>query len=305
MSIDDEILLSRFRKAIRVHGDENILDLDASLDHKFDFQVFKFEDVLVGTNRMIPPNRWSYHRIGLIKKGSGEFITGIYNYRAPENTLIVVPARLISSSKNWTLDMEGYITVFNTNFFLQNHFLLQHLENKNILTGTIPPYIHLSDKQTTEITDLFETLIKEKQDNKPDKNELIILKLIELLIKTERFFDEQLHFEVTVPAIDILKSFSQLLEIHFIEERTVGFYAEKLNVHPNYLNSLVKKHTGKTAKESIQNRMILEIKYLLHSTNLSIKEISSQLGFNDPNYFTSFFTRYESMSPKNYRSAFV
>jgi AraC-like DNA-binding protein len=90
-----------------------------------------------------------------------------------------------------------------------------------------------------------------------------------------------------------------------MEQRTVSFYADQLNVHPNYLNALIKKHTGKTAKESIQNRLVLEIKYLLHSTNLSIKEISNQLGFNDPNYFTSFFTRFENMSPKNYRSAFV
>src|SRR5687767_4560374 len=184
MLIDDEILLSRFRKAIRIHGGENILDLDASIDHKIDFQVFKFEDVLRGTNRIIPPNRWSHHRIGLIKKGSGEFITGIHNYSAPENTLVVVPARMISSSKNWTLDLEGYILVFNSEFFLQNNYSLQHIENKNVLAGTIPPYIHLSAQQTTEIAEIFETLLKEKLDNKPDKNELIILKIIELLIMT-------------------------------------------------------------------------------------------------------------------------
>lgn len=305
MLTDDEIILSRFRKAIRVDTQENILDLDVSLNYDFDFQVFRFEDVLRDTNRTIPPNRWSYYRIGLIKKGSGEFITGIYNYKAPGNTLAIVPARMISSSKNWTLDMEGYILVFNTDYFLQNNFQLQHIENKNILTGTVPPYIHLSDKQTDEITEIFENLLKEKLDNKPNKNELIIIKIIELLIKAERFFDDQLHFETTTPSIDILKSFSNLLEAHFIEERTVSFYAEKLNVHPNYLNSLVKKHTGRTAKESIQHRLVLEIKYLLHSTNLSIKEISNELGFNDPNYFTSFFTRFENMSPKNYRSAFV
>ena len=76
MLIDDEILLSRFRKAIRVHGEENILDLDASLDHKIDFQIFKFEDVLRGTNRIIPPNRWSHHRIGLIKKVQENLLPG-------------------------------------------------------------------------------------------------------------------------------------------------------------------------------------------------------------------------------------
>ncbi|MEP6584790.1 MAG: helix-turn-helix domain-containing protein, partial [Ginsengibacter sp.] len=62
---------------------------------------------------------------------------------------------------------------------------------------------------------------------------------------------------------------------------------------------------GITAKESIQNRLLLETKYLLHSTGLSIKEISNQVGFNDPNYFTSFFTRLEKVSPGHYRSSFI
>ena len=68
-------------------------------------------------------------------------------------------------------------------------------------------------------------------------------------------------------------------------------------MHPNYLNSLVKKYCGITVKESIQNRLLLEAKFLLHSTDLSIKEISNMVGFDDPNYFTSFFSRYEKLSP--------
>jgi AraC-like DNA-binding protein len=76
-------------------------------------------------------------------------------------------------------------------------------------------------------------------------------------------------------------------------------------MHPNYLNALVKKHTGMSAKESIQNRILLEIKHLLHSTTLPIKEIASQLGFSDPNYFTTFFKRFENRSPGTYRSEFA
>jgi len=111
--------------------------------------------------------------------------------------------------------------------------------------------------------------------------------------------------EANLPSVDIIKRFVDLLEANFTKERSVGFYAAALNVHPNHLNLLIKKHTGLTAKESIQNRLLLETKYLLHSTRLSIKEISNQVGFNDPNYFAVFFRRFENMSPVNYRSSFV
>lgn len=302
---DDEFLLNEFKKLLKKKPDENIIDFDERFIHKFDLQVHRFEDVLMNTSRTIPPNRWSYHRVGLLKNGSGEFTTGIYKFKAIKNTLVVVPARVITSSKNWTLDMEGYITIFNMDFFLQNNFSHKYIENKKILSSSIQPYVQLSDSEAKEIEDIFETILKEKKQEGNYNNELIALKIIELLILSERLFDKKLNLEMTVPSIDIIKRFLDLLEANFSKERSVKFYAAKLAMHPNSLNALIKKHTGTTAKESIQNRVLIETKYLLHSTNLSIKEISNQVGFNDPNYFTSFFTKYENTSPGNYRAAFI
>jgi len=303
--VDDNLILSEFKKAIQRNNKETVVDLDESFSQKFDFLVQRFEDVLRDTNRTIPPNKWSYYRIGLIKKGSGDFTTGIYKFTATKNTLVVIPSRVITSSKNWTLDMEGYIILFNINFFLQKKFPHKYIENKKILNSCMQPYIHLTDKQAEEIEILFETILEENKADNNYKNELVALKTMELLLISERLFDEELHFDTNLPSIDIIKRFIDLLDANFLQERSVRFYAELLAMHPNYLNALIKKHSGITAKESIQNKLLLEAKYLLHSTNLTIKEISIQVGFNDPNYFTSFFTRSENVSPKNYRSLFV
>jgi AraC family transcriptional activator of pobA len=302
---DDNLILSEIKKAIRKFANEDVVDLDDHFNHKFEFQVFRFEDLLRNTSRNIPPNKWSYYRIGFVKKGSGEFITGIHKYKATKNTLVVIPARVITSSRNWSLDLEGYVIFFNMDFFLQNNFPHQYIESKKILSSSVQPYIHVTDEQAKEVEDIFETILKEQQGNDNHKEELIALKIIELLILSERLFEEELHLETNLPAVDIIKRFIDLLEANFAKERSVGFYAAQLNVHPNYLNSLIKKHTGLTAKESIQNRLLLETKYLLHSTSLSIKEISNQVGFNDPNYFAVFFRRLENMSPGNYRSSFI
>jgi AraC-like DNA-binding protein len=302
---DDNLILSEIKKAIRKFANEDIVDLDDHFNHKFEFQVFRFEDLLSNTSRNIPPNKWSYYRIGFVKKGSGEFITGIRKYKATKNALVVIPARVITSSRNWSLDLEGYVILFNMDFFLQNNFPHQYIESKKILSSSVQPYIHLTDEQAKEVEEIFETILKEQQGNDNHKEELIALKIIELLILSERLFEEELHLETNLPAVDIIKRFIDLLEANFAKERSVSFYAAQLNVHPNHLNSLIKKHTGLTAKESIQNRLLLETKYLLHSTSLSIKEISNQVGFNDPNYFAVFFKRLENMSPGNYRSSFV
>jgi AraC family transcriptional regulator, transcriptional activator of pobA len=300
---EDRFLLSEFKKIIRLNKEEDILNLDESFTHKFDFQIHRLADILTNTNRSIPPNRWSYHRIILVKQGAGEFITGIYRFKATRNTLVVIPSKVTTSSSNWTVEADGYVVLFNADYFLQNKFPSQFLENKKILNSSINPFLSLAEDQGIEIEGIFEKILYEKALGNKDKDELISLKILELLVLSERFFEEKFHFEGNQPMRDVIRNFIHLLEDNYIREHSVRFYAGRLSIHPNYLNALIKRHTGLSAKESIQNKILLETKYLLHSTRLSIKEISNLLGFKDPNYFAVFFKQLEKVSPIHYRSS--
>jgi AraC family transcriptional regulator, transcriptional activator of pobA len=305
MSASDDILIDEFRKAIRRNTSEKVLDLDSNFHQPFDLHVFRFEDVFRGRTRANPPNRWSYVRIGFVKKGTGEFTTGLHNFQATDKTLVIVPARVITSSKDWSEDMEGYIVLFNLEFFLQKNFPRQHIDNKKILLPSVRPYVRLSTEDAADMTALFETILELYKEKDTLSNELLPLKVLELLINCERLFDEQIKLAEDLPQTELIRKYSALVEENFMQERGISFYAKQLNVHPNYLNALIKTGTGKTAKELLQNRLLLEIKYLLHSTNFSVKEIAVQLGFRDPNYFTSFFTRLENMSPSKYRASII
>ena len=302
---EDKLILSEFRKAIRIHAKSKFVDMDTAFQHKFDFQVQKLQDVLAGTDRSIPPSKWSFHRISLITKGSAEYVSGIQKFTATANTLVVVPSRRITSSRNWSMDAEVYVVVFNLDFFLQNNFPRKYLDDKQILRAAVQPFIFLSEKAAAKAVKIFETIIQERDGDKKHKEELIALKVIELIILCDRLFTDDLHLQTNLPSVELVKKFLTLLDDNFLRERAVSFYAAQLNVHPNYLNALVKKHTGLTAKETIQNRLLLEIKYLLHSTDLTIKEISHQLGFEDPNYLTTFFKRLMDVPPLQYRTSFV
>ena len=302
---EDEFLLQEFQKAIQAHSGQHIVDLDAKFAPKFDFMIQRIEHVFAYASRTVPPNRWSYYRVALFRSGGADFLTGIYKFKATKNTLIVMPTRVITSSRNWTLDAKGYIVLFNLNFFLQNNFPHKYIESKKILQPSVRPYIQLTDAQAEEMTAIFETLIEERRSKDRLKEELLALKNIELLINCERLFEKEQHLEAVMPAVDVIDRFIRLLDDFHATEHSASFYAEKLTMHPNYLNSLVKKHTGLGTKEIIQNRLLLETKYLLHSTTLSIKEISNRLGFNDPNYFATFFKRLEKMTPAGYRTSYV
>ena len=286
-------------------GVESFLDFDAKFNHEFSVVSVRYEDVLEGTKRILPPNRWSYHRIILITQGAGDFITGIYKYRASPNTLIFIPQHVITTSFNWTEDAKGYIVLFNMDLFNQNNFVYKGLSSKKILTSLVKPYVHVSTEDAEKLSTLFETIMNERKKNIEDNKELVALKVIELLLVCERLLIEEQNSDSQPVSTDLIIRFRELLEIHYINERSVSFYAKQLGVHPNHLNAVIKKATGETAKESIQNRLLMEIKLLLYSTNLSVKEISNQMGFNDPNYLSTFFNKYEHMSPLQYRASFL
>lgn len=87
----------------------------------------------------------------------------------------------------------------------------------------------------------------------------------------------------------LVKSFKEIVEKRFTQWHQVKDYAEALFVSPNYLNEVIKSAMNVSAKDYIQNRLILEAKRLAVFTAKSSKEIGFDLGFEDPSHFSKFF----------------
>jgi AraC family transcriptional regulator, transcriptional activator of pobA len=94
----------------------------------------------------------------------------------------------------------------------------------------------------------------------------------------------------------LVRRFKALVEDHFHEWHQVQEFANELNVSPNYLNEVIKSAINISAKEFIQNRIILETKRMSVFTGKSIKEIGYDLGFEDPSHFSKFFKNYTGNS---------
>lgn len=93
----------------------------------------------------------------------------------------------------------------------------------------------------------------------------------------------------------------KLIEDHFRAQKSVQFYADLLAISANYLTILCKRHLQVSALFLIHNRIILEAKRLILSSDLSIKEISFELGFNDPAYFSNFFKQQTGIPPRVFK----
>ena len=103
-------------------------------------------------------------------------------------------------------------------------------------------------------------------------------------------------------AEEYFRQFTELLGEHYKHERSVGFYARQLCITPKYLTTLIKRISGKSVSEWIDNYVILEAKTLLKYSNMSVQEIAYYLNFPNQSFFGSYFKRNAGMSPSQYKA---
>lgn len=99
----------------------------------------------------------------------------------------------------------------------------------------------------------------------------------------------------------ITSAFRQLLAVHYKTMKSPVDYARKLNLSLSYLNETVKANTGFPVSYWIQQETILEARRLLYYSEISIKEIAYQLGYDDPTYFSRLFKKVVGVTPGGYR----
>lgn len=94
-----------------------------------------------------------------------------------------------------------------------------------------------------------------------------------------------------------------LLEQHIRMQEPVSFYASKLGVTADHLSRVCRATTGTSALEIMHERVVLEARRLLVYTPAPVVAVARELGFDDPGYFSRFFSKLTGQSPSAYRAA--
>lgn len=101
---------------------------------------------------------------------------------------------------------------------------------------------------------------------------------------------------------DVLsRKFMALVRDNYRSERSVAWYASQMCLTPKYLSQAIKDVTGKPALDWIDEFTVVESKALLKSTDLTIDQIASKLGFLSSSLFGKYFKRVTGVSPRRYR----
>ncbi|AZA82392.1 hypothetical protein C1637_08670 [Chryseobacterium lactis] len=134
---------------------------------------------------------------------------------------------------------------------------------------------------------------------------LLINSVFCLLIDSHSQSSEQmLPFSGEKRAVTIERKFRDFLKKHYVHNKNPFQYAEMLSITTSHLNDSVKKVSGKSVSEHIQQFNIMEAKRLLYFTDLEIKEIAFQIGYEDPIYFGKLFKKLTQLTPAEFRKKF-
>lgn len=126
-------------------------------------------------------------------------------------------------------------------------------------------------------------------------NTLIGLVISQYLVQSKPI-EKLSRFEI------VTKAFKELLERNFVTAKSPAEYAQQLNISSSYLNECVKNTTGHSVSYHIQQRIILEAKRLLYHSDISVKEIATELGYDDYPYFSRLFSKVTGMSALTFRN---
>lgn len=141
-------------------------------------------------------------------------------------------------------------------------------------------------------------MTKEFEQDKPRKENVIRNLLNAFIVKIARLkknFVSVMHHDNA--ANKIVEQFKLLLDTHFQEKSQVAQYAEMLHVTPGHLNDVIKTTVGKTAKQIIDEKRVMEAKRLLFWGDHTLKEIAGLLHFEDDAYFNRFFKKHTGYTP--------
>ena len=162
------------------------------------------------------------------------------------------------------------------------------------------PFVKPSEKDIQKLNFIIENLIDEFKNTETAQYDMLQAYLKQFIIHSVRIKKEY-HIVKEDSTTKLFKDFSLLVEQNFKKLHTVTHYANRLGISPKSLTKSFQKTGNKTPSDFIKNRIITEAKRQLLYSNSAIKYIAFDLGFNDPAYFSRFFTKATGISPKQFQ----
>ena len=261
--------------------------------------------------RKTPYNRRDYFKVCL-SDGRRDG-TSLLRYHNEEITLdapclIFTNPQVPASIENSCSSINRYYCLFNSRF-IEGSIRPDIQYSCALFNPTLQPVIKLNEEERARLTLYFkqmEALMETDYSYKWEAIRHLLLLLIHEGIRLQQAGLQQstlINDRVVNGFFNLLNGqFPVVSAEHGLKLLTPADFAQQLHIHVNHLNSVVKKHTGKTTRDLIHERVIAEAKTLLRHTDWNVSEIAYALGFDYPSHFNKYFKQAVAVSPIEFRA---
>ena len=250
------------------------------------------------------PRKMNFILIGLCTKGQ-------ISYRMDTEELVVHAGEMLVASERHVIDgyqpsadMEGLCIMMSVDFF---HEIIKSVHDVSSLFvfARMQPVMKLEANEITTFVEYFQVIKQKISDNHNHfRKDLIRTLMLAMfydvgnVIYRVKNFDESL-----LRSEKVFTRFLKMVEENCKRERRVSWYAQQLNITPKYLSTAVKRISGRTAVEWIENYVTMELRVLLKNSTKSIKEITEELNFPNQSFLGKYFKEHLGMTPSAYRKS--
>lgn len=235
----------------------------------------------------------------------GEIVVNVLNntYTMRENCVLTVLPNFLVSVESQSPDCRLFILAFDQRILNDAHVFSN-------LVNCVPfvfesPVIEITKKAANIVRDYILVLIRAKGVRDFVENKEFVGTLLHSFI-----YGLGSSYKISCNQVvsggrskDIVRRLVQQVIIHYKQERSPMFYADKLHITPQHLSATVSKVTGKRVTDVIAQLVIVDAQSKLKSTDLSIQEIAYSLNFPNVSFFGKYFKRYTGLSPRAFRES--
>lgn len=270
--------------------------------------IIRLEELFVRHSELISSShRCLFYQLILVTEGVCSVCVDSVQSKCEPKTLLPISkgqVEICSSDEN----IKGYALLFSEEYINKYPGDIGWVNNLELFDcKSSPLLLSLNDLEYLDLLLLFNNTKKELGLSTGFGREEVLFNLLKvLLITSERIKRARIKEgkNGNFGDLNLLDEFRNILDKNFNIERSVKYYAGILNITPKKLNRITSNYWGKSSKQIIEERVLLETKRLLLHTCQSVKEIGIAMGFTDPTNFNKFFKKSTNMTPVNYRIEF-
>jgi len=249
------------------------------------------------------PHQLTFYNLIFFTEGEGKHFIDFNWFSVQQNTLLYLTKDQVNAF-DFSKNLKGFCILFTEDYFAKN---FSHLP-KDFVFRLFNPQLFspiLQIPKQSDFNTYFNLILDEFENRDAFNLKSILESLFIILVSKAEYYKQHQTFHIKdASQIQLFQRFTKLLEDNFNTTRSANFYASELGVSYKHLNTISKLLVNKTAKNVIDDYVILQAKRNLINSSIKSTQLAYKLGFEDATNFTKYFKKNTGLTPKSFKNSF-